>query len=335
MAVITVIVPVYRAELYLERCVSSVLRQRFQELELILVDDGSPDGCPALCDAYAAADPRVHVIHQPNSGPSAARNNAIAWALARSEAGYFAFVDSDDCLHPQYLERLYAAAETAGADIAMCRHKFFRDPEELEPLVLYEAPVSAKPRSPEELVVQESKSFNYCWGKLFRKTLFRSLRFPEQVRFGEDNLTIYKAFFAAEKIIFFPETSYYYFYNPNSITKSAWSPGSLDCLLGVREQLAFYQEHGYPRAYAKEQELYVSLLAHQIHRIRGDRQHLRQNRPYLRKLSAEMRAALKSFPSGELFRHSYWLEALHPRLGQLRLLFLRIRRHLPRVRRKA
>ena len=101
MPEISVIVPVYRAEAYLHACIDSILSQTFSDFELILVDDGSPDNCGAICDDYAARDSRVRVIHQENQGQAAARNRALA--VARGD--WVCFVDSDDTVHPQMLER--------------------------------------------------------------------------------------------------------------------------------------------------------------------------------------------------------------------------------------
>ena len=102
MPEISVIVPVYKAEAYLHACIDSILSQTFSGFELILVDDGSPDGCGAICDDYAARDSRVRVIHQENQGQAAARNHA----LAAAKGDWVCFVDSDDAVHPQMLERL-------------------------------------------------------------------------------------------------------------------------------------------------------------------------------------------------------------------------------------
>ena len=96
MANISVIVPVYKVEAFLNRCVDSILCQTYEDFEIILVDDGSPDTCGALCDEYARKDGRVHVIHQENGGLSAARNTGIDWAFANSTSRWLAFVDSDD-----------------------------------------------------------------------------------------------------------------------------------------------------------------------------------------------------------------------------------------------
>ena len=103
MPQISVIVPVYKVEPYLRRCVDSILGQTFTDFELILVDDGSPDNCPAICDEYARKDTRVHVIHQENGGLSAARNAGIDWAFANSDSQWLTSVDSDEWVHPEML----------------------------------------------------------------------------------------------------------------------------------------------------------------------------------------------------------------------------------------
>jgi hypothetical protein len=113
----------------------------------------------------------------------------------------------------------------------MCRHQYFREEQELLPLPRFDTPPAPELLSPEELVVRESIGFNYCWGKLYSAALFKTLRFPENVSFGEDNLTTYKAVFAAEHIAFLPEALYFYFYSPTGITKMSWSPRSLECFL--------------------------------------------------------------------------------------------------------
>ena len=112
---ISIIVPVYKTERFLSACIASILAQTFTDFELILVDDGSPDGCPALCDAAAAKDSRIRVIHQKNRGLSGARNAG----LDAAEGEWIAFVDSDDMLLPQALEKAHSTAEKTGADVVL------------------------------------------------------------------------------------------------------------------------------------------------------------------------------------------------------------------------
>ena len=113
---ISVIVPVYKVERFLPACIDSLLAQTFTDFELILVDDGSPDNCPALCDAAAEKDNRVRVLHKPNGGVSTARNAGLDMARGK----WIAFVDSDDSVQPDYLEKMHTAALAVGADIALC-----------------------------------------------------------------------------------------------------------------------------------------------------------------------------------------------------------------------
>ena len=127
MPAISVIVPVYKVEAYLDTCVESILAQTFNDLEVILVDDGSPDGCPAKCDAWAQKDPRVRVIHQANGGLSAARNTGIEAATGDS----FAFVDSDDRLEPDTLRRAWEAQQQSGADLVIF-NLYFADEDRSE-----------------------------------------------------------------------------------------------------------------------------------------------------------------------------------------------------------
>ena len=114
MAKISIVVPVYKVEKYLYRCVKSILEQTFFDFDLVLVDDGSPDSCGELCDEYAATDKRIQVIHQKNGGLSAARNSGIELCLKNSDSEWITFIDSDDWVHPRYLELLYEAAIETG-----------------------------------------------------------------------------------------------------------------------------------------------------------------------------------------------------------------------------
>ena len=120
---ISVIVPVYKVEKYLNECIDSILAQTFTDFEVILVDDGSPDNCPAMCDAAAERDERVRVIHKANGGVSTARNAG----LAAARGNWVGFVDSDDVIDKTYLEKLYCAGKQSGAEIVACNLLFMRE----------------------------------------------------------------------------------------------------------------------------------------------------------------------------------------------------------------
>jgi len=113
---ITIIVPIYKVEEYLRRCVDSILKQTYKNLEVILVNDGSPDGCGAICDEYATLDGRIEVIHKTNGGLSDARNAGIEVA----HGSYVSFVDSDDWIHQEYIGKLYDLLRETNSDISVC-----------------------------------------------------------------------------------------------------------------------------------------------------------------------------------------------------------------------
>lgn len=121
MSSISVIVPVYKVEKYLDRCVKSILAQTFADFELLLVNDGSPDACPQMCDDYEKQDHRIHVIHQKNGGLSAARNAGLDWLYANSQSQWITFIDSDDWVHPTYLESLLDAVKEYNSQVSMCQ----------------------------------------------------------------------------------------------------------------------------------------------------------------------------------------------------------------------
>ena len=188
MAQICVIVPVYKVEPYLRRCVDSILAQTFQNFELILVDDGSPDNCGAICDEYASRDARIRVIHQKNGGLSAARNTGIDWAFANSDSQWLAFVDSDDWVHPKYLELLYQTAKKYGVRICQC---LYVETDSVSPAP--EVGTKSQLISSEEQYTQWYSA--YAWDKLFNKACFEKIRYPVG-KIYEDVAIWYKLLFS-------------------------------------------------------------------------------------------------------------------------------------------
>lgn len=171
MAIISVIVPVYNVEKYLPQCVDSVLSQTFSDFELILVDDGSPDKCGAICDEYARHDERVRVIHQKNGGLSAARNAGILAAQGR----YITFVDSDDYIDADYCRYMYGMLSETNCDFAACALVRFRDGEP----IVQSAAADPEVQPLSNLVYldrQMSTGFSAC-GKLYRREVFASHMF--------------------------------------------------------------------------------------------------------------------------------------------------------------
>ena len=239
MAQISVIVPVYNSEKYIARCVDSVLSQTFSDLELILMDDGSSDASPAICDAYARQDPRVHVIHQKNAGVCVARNNALDWVFANSNSQWLFFIDNDDWMHPETLERLHKAALEADVQISICGYELTsgQEPqvteEQLEPVIWKAA----------DFYPQHFVNATVCWGKLYCRSIFAGKRYPPG-KFLEDEFLTYRLLFESDRLAVIPAPLYAYFYNDTGITKSKWKPKRLDAWEAYEQQIAFFEERG-------------------------------------------------------------------------------------------
>lgn len=294
-ALISVIVPVYKVEAYLERCVESLLRQTYEHLEIILVDDGSPDGCPAICDAYEARDGRIRVIHQENAGLSGARNAGLS--IARGE--YVAFVDSDDYVAPDYIKTLYELLVESEADISQCRFAY----------VSGEALKSEKSRSykvyrGESLMEQlygpeeEATYFVVAWNKLYRRELFAKIRYSEG-RIHEDEATTYLLFHQGKKLAFTDRVLYGYFTeNTGSIT-ATFSEKRFDWLTAQEERIAFFQETGYdrllPKAYRKLCDACITFYFRCTEEVEGA--------PFLR---AELKRRLKAYRA----KGKVWIQKL-------------------------
>ena len=235
--VISVIVPVYKVEPFIHRCVDSILNQSFCDFELILVDDGSPDNCGAICDAYAEKDSRVHVIHQPNSGLSGARNAGIDWVFANSDSRWITFVDSDDWVHCRMLEILLNAVKRADVRIGICGF-VETSGEELREMEKYPEHEIWKP---DAFYVQRHVPATIACAKLYDRALFEECRYPIG-RIHEDEFVTYHLLFKCQQVVYVSVPLYYYYMNTASITKSRWTPKRLDALDAKEEQLRFFRE---------------------------------------------------------------------------------------------
>lgn len=232
MPQISVIVPVYKVEPYLDRCVKSVLNQTFSDFELILVDDGSPDACPRLCDEWATKDNRIQVIHKENGGLSDARN--VGFDASAGE--WITFVDSDDYIHPQTLEALYQAVTEHNVNVSIC--SFVRTKG--EPLELTLAP-AAKLWSAEDFYREQNDPATVAWGKLYHRSVV--LPYPKG-KLHEDEFVTYRILFGCEKIAVVDAPLYGYYQNPDGIIRSTWSARRIDVLLAYEEQIAFFTRLG-------------------------------------------------------------------------------------------
>lgn len=238
MPKISVIVPVYKVEAYLDRCVESIVNQTFGDFELILVDDGSPDRSGAMCDAWAAKDSRIHVIHQKNGGLSAARNAGLDLAFARGGSEWVTFIDSDDWVHPKMLEWMLRAAEEGHTDVSVCAYENTggEDPWQEEPYRAESWEVS-------DFYREKFINATIACGKLYQKRCFENVRFPVG-KLHEDEFVTYRLLFGAGKIAFLPMPLYAYYVNPHGITKTGWSPRRLDAWEAYEQQIQFFAQRG-------------------------------------------------------------------------------------------
>ena len=220
---ISVIVPVYKVEPYLRRCVESIQAQTYENLEIILVDDGSPDSCGAICDELAAQDSRIRVIHKENGGLSSARNAALD--IARGE--YIGFVDSDDWLVPEAYQWLLDMALSERVKLVCGGRYDCSSKTGIQQLGL--CPPKREVISGEELVrrifLWDNVDSGAC-DKLYHSSLFRGIRYPLGV-VSEDVPTTYRIALAAGRAGMLDKPVYHYFHRPGSITTSAFSPKTL------------------------------------------------------------------------------------------------------------
>lgn len=246
---ISVIIPVYGVEKYLTRAVDSVLGQTYTNLDIILVDDGSKDNCPAICDAYASREARVRVIHKENGGLSDARNAGLAVA----GGDYIAFLDSDDYYAPFFIEVLYEQLCSEHADVAMCRYEVTEGlravdgPDFASQMERYRrGNVETQTFSRSALLLnqydalcEDATYFIVAWNKLYKASLWKHIRFPKG-KIHEDEATIYRILDQAEKGVYVKMPMYAYFSAPGSITRGAFSLNRLEWFDALDDRISFF-----------------------------------------------------------------------------------------------
>lgn len=236
---ISVVVPLYGVADTMGPCVDGILAQTYPHLEVLLVDDGSPDACGAIADAYAQADRRVRVIHQPNRGLAAARNTGTAAA----QGELITYVDGDDLIAPECVQTLWSLMERQGADIAVCPMRRFRPPE---------TPFCSNGRDGQEAVFSGREALEHmlyqrlfdtsACGKLYRTADAQACPFPEGWLF-EDLATVYRLLWRARTVAWTGRVLYGYRVRPASIMTGEFDPRRLDELRAMEQLRAFVEEN--------------------------------------------------------------------------------------------
>ena len=221
---ISIVIPVYKVENYLEKCIRSIISQNFEDYELLLVDDGSPDRCGAICDEWANKDKRISVIHKQNGGISDARNAGIEQA----KGDYLCFIDSDDWIAPDMLKTLYDIATESRADLVCCN--FLQVNEQGEQL---RKPATVTPGvyTQDEFWTNRFNSdvkiyYDVAWNKLYRRSIFETLRYPVG-KIHEDDQVLYEVVSQCNSIALTDKIGYYYVIRDNSIMRTKRSVRNL------------------------------------------------------------------------------------------------------------
>ena len=235
---ISVVVPVYNVEKYLEQCLNSIINQTFKDIEIICINDGSKDNSLKIIEEFAAKDKRIRVINKENEGISAARNQGMG--LAQGE--YISFIDSDDWIEENYLEALYTAAKKYDSDIACSNIIRVTGKRHRKKIIYKKEEFTTESDKKNELTKVPINS--YVWNKIYkRESLLKSgVKFPVG-RVYEDVIWCIKAIYYLNGVVTVPDAVYYYRKNPTSIMSTKSEQNAKDYALSEKEMLAFAKEH--------------------------------------------------------------------------------------------
>lgn len=246
---ISIIVPVYNMEEYLERCIKSILKQTYRNLEIILVNDGSTDNSGKICNEYACKDSRIKVIHKENGGSSSARNAAMKIFKGK----YISFVDSDDFIHEEYIQYMYDILVKYDCDIVQTEFEIGN-----------KSSFSKYTQSPYKVTIitghDWAKGLRYhstLWGKLYKRNIVEGILFPEGKIF-EDDATYYKFAYKSEKICLSNRCLYYYFMTVNSVMRN--DNINMDFIGIYDERMVFFKEKNETYLFATTCERYAIIL---------------------------------------------------------------------------
>lgn len=248
MDLISIIVPVYNVGEYLCECLDSILSQTYQNLEIIIVDDGSTDDCPELCDSYASKDSRIKVIHQVNQGLSAARNKGFE----ASRGNYIAFVDADDIIFGTYIEKLYSLIIKNDAQIAIC--SYTRAQNSLDEKTVVEEYILTSEKMLKEWHGKRKSIETVVWNKLYSREIFENFEhskiFPEG-KTHEDIYTSHLFVNLAETVAITNKKMYFYRKREKSISRTYTKEAAKADLDAQRERLRFFKERKLYGAYMR------------------------------------------------------------------------------------
>lgn len=236
-SLITIIIPIYNVEKYLKACLTSVHQQTYQNLEVLLIDDGSSDHSVKICEYFVKFDSRFRLIQQKNQGQSVARNHGIEQATG----AYIIFVDADDTLSPTHVATLYQGlSQFEGAQVAMCRPT--RDPSKIESN--HQPTTTCISGTYRELLENEDHSFARmgCWCKIYEKSVIENLRFPVGI-LHQDNVFFYEMLDKIDQLVLVHSTTYYYRRRHHSAVQGEIRPKNFDLFKRNALLYEWFQNH--------------------------------------------------------------------------------------------
>lgn len=236
-ALISIIIPVYKVEKYLEKCIQSVINQTYKNIQIILVDDGSPDNCGKICDEYAERDQRIEVIHKSNGGLSDARNKGLE--IAKGE--YIGFVDSDDYIEADMYEVLYNLLKQYNADVSICN--FYTVSQ--EKIAIKNADNGIKEYNRIEIlkeILLDNNIQSYAWNKLYKKDLFDEIKYPVGKKYEDIGTTFY-LLEKCNKVVVTGKPEYYYINRQDSIVNNVTETTITDYIELIIQRYDYIEEN--------------------------------------------------------------------------------------------
>ena len=251
--------PIYKVEKYLSKCIDSILNQTYRNLEVILVDDESPDHCPTICDEYAEKDARVKVIHQKNKGLSGARNSGIEVA----KGDFIAFVDSDDFIHEKMYEILYKHIVDYDSDMSVCELQYVYEEEQpANDEIKYDEECISVYSGREalgNLYNDKAVTTVVAWNKLYKRKLFESLRYPIG-KTHEDEFLIHRLLTNSESIVYSNARLYFYLQRNSSIMGKGYNLKRLDHVEALLDRMIYFKTSGFDAVYLLAHKHYLEAL---------------------------------------------------------------------------
>ena len=301
------IVPVYKVEPYLRQCVDSILGQTFQNFELILVDDGSPDGCPMVCDAYARSDSRVRVVHKENGGVSSARNAGLNAARGK----YIAFVDPDDFIQKDMLQSLLEEIEQCQADMVMCNFDTYYPPEYSGWKRVgssFASGVMDRDAFADFMALPNNWHTCILWNKLYKRHVWENLRFPDGY-IHEDEAVMHRIVERCHSIRIIEDCLYHYRQNiPTSIMGQGMRIQSIDKLAAIADRIVCASDNSWQELGKAAMGEYIYYLLELIDAF----PRTKENEEYFHRMDDSLKMALPYILKSKSvsLRHKVYLSAI-------------------------